>query len=385
MGHLEQPLIVGAGPVGLAAALFLAKQQRIARVVEMLDQPAQQSKALAVNPRTLEILESTGLTEQMLKMGSCIYGVRFYRRRRPVAAVSFEGLHTRYPFMLALSQATTERLLAQALQQAGGAIERGVKLVQCRSAADHVEVALEPSAGGPREIVRPPWLLAADGAHSVVRQQLGVGFPGSSLSDKWYLADVPLKTGLAPNLAHVFFLDGGAFLFLIRVVDDARNEPPRDAVWRVVGNRSDLTSQLVRAEQAGPPLWESSFRIAHRINATLATGGVYFAGDAAHIHSPIGARGMNLGLEDAWVFSELVRTGRMSEYERLRRPIDRRVVRQVDLLSRIASAESPLFHFLRRFLFPVATSLPFIRSRMAAAVTGLDHSLPSLIAGITSR
>ena len=176
MSYPEQPLVAGAGPIGLGTALFLARQGRAPRVVEMRDEPSRQSSALALNPRTLDILGPTGLSRRMLELGLPIRGVRFCRRGRAVAALSFAGIHPNYPFMLALSQATTERLLAQALEAAGGGIERGVKMVECRTLGDRVEVAIEPSAGGSREVVRSPWLLAADGAHSVARHQLGIDF-----------------------------------------------------------------------------------------------------------------------------------------------------------------------------------------------------------------
>src|SRR6516165_4735845 len=211
MSHQGQPVIVGAGPVGLGAALYLARQGRIARVVEMRDEPSQQSRALAVNPRTLDILEPTGVTSRMLERGSRIHGVRFYRNERIIAQLSFAGMHPRYPFMLALSQATSERLLAEALQAVGGEVERGLKMVECRTVPDGVEAVLEPTAGGPREIVRCPWLLAADGARSTARQQLGVEFVGSSFPREWHLADAPLRTALGADHAHVFFRDGGAF------------------------------------------------------------------------------------------------------------------------------------------------------------------------------
>ena len=113
----DRPLIVGAGPVGLASALFLTRQGRGPRVVEMRDRPAEQSKALAVNPRTLDILEPTGVTRQMLELGLPILGVHCHRRGRIIGGMSFAGIHPRYPFMLGLSQATTERLLAQALER----------------------------------------------------------------------------------------------------------------------------------------------------------------------------------------------------------------------------------------------------------------------------
>jgi 2-polyprenyl-6-methoxyphenol hydroxylase-like FAD-dependent oxidoreductase len=378
MSQPDRPLIVGAGPVGLGAALFLARQGLAARVVEMRDEPDQQSRALAVNPRTLDILEPTGITQQMLELGLRMHGVRFYRNGRVAAALSLTNIHPRYPFMLGLSQAVTERLLAEGLEAAGGAVERGVKLVGCRTLADAVEATLEPSAGGPREVVRCPWLLAADGAHSVARQQLGIDFIGSSLPREWHLADVPLRTALAPDQVHIFFLARGAFLLVLRVVNDARQEATGAPLWRVIGNRPEPLSQLVQAEQAGVPVWTSSFHIAHRINVTLAAGGVYFAGDAAHVHSPAGARGMNLGLEDAWVFAELVRANRLSDYDRLRWSVDRQVVRRVKLISRIAAAESLFLRFVRAYVLPLAIRIPFLRAGIVGAVTGLDHDLPDL-------
>jgi 2-polyprenyl-6-methoxyphenol hydroxylase-like FAD-dependent oxidoreductase len=378
VGQPNRPLIVGAGPVGLAAALFLTRQGRFPRVVEMRDEPSQQSKALAVNPRTLDILEPTGLTRRMLELGLPIHGARFYRQERIVATLSFADIHPKYPFMLALSQAVTERLLAQGFEAAGGAVERGVKMTACRTLAEGVEAVLERSADGSREVVRCPWLLAADGAHSIVRQQLGIDFTGSSFAQQWYLADVPLRTALAADHVHIFFLAGGIFLFMLRVVNEARRDETGTPLWRVLTNRPEPLSRLVQAEQAGLPTWTSSFHISHRIDATLAAGGVYFAGDAAHIHSPVGARGMNLGLEDAWVFAELVRANRLPDYDRFRRPVDSQVVRRVELLSRIGSAESAFYRCVRALLFPVAIRFPFLRARMTRTVTGLDHELPDL-------
>jgi 2-polyprenyl-6-methoxyphenol hydroxylase-like FAD-dependent oxidoreductase len=379
MSRHDRPVIVGAGPVGLGAALFLARQGRVARVVEMRDEPSQQSRALAVNPRTLDILEPTRVTSRMLELGSRIHGVRFYRHGRIIAHLSFGGIHPRYPFMLALSQATSERLLAEALEAAGGAVERGRRMVECRNVPGGVEAVLESTAGEPREVARGPWLLAADGARSTARQQVSVEFVGSSFPREWHLADAPLRTELAADHAHVYFLDRGAFFFMIRVIDETLNDRVGPPVWRVMGNRPEPLSQLIQAEPAGPPVWTSTFQVSHQIGATLSAGNVYLAGDAAHVHSPIGARGMNLGLEDAWVFAELVRTDRLRAYDQLRRPVDRRVVHRVELLSRLVSADSALTRFLRGFVFPPAIKLPFVRGLMVRTVSGLDHELPDVL------
>ena len=379
MGHDSQHLIVGAGPVGLAAALFLSRQGLLPRIVEMRTEPSLYSKALAVNPRTLEILEPTGLTSRMLELGLPIGGVQFYRGSNKAANLSLRSIHPDYPFMLALSQATTEQLLAEALAASGVNVERGVKMVECRTLADRVEVALEASAGGLREIVTCSWLLAADGAQSTAREKLGIVFGGSTFPGEWYLADAPLKTALAENHVHIFFLEGRTFLFMIRVVDQAVKTRPGEAVWRVLGNHPEPLSYLTMSEQTGPPIWTSSFHVSHRIVRNMAAGGIYFAGDAAHIHSPMGARGMNLGLEDAWVFTELARMGRLAEYDRLRHQVDGKVVRQVELLSRVVSAQTSFYWFIRTVLFPMAIRVPFIHDRMLQTVTGLDHQMPQVI------
>ena len=199
---------------------------------------------------------------------------------------------------------------------------------------------------------------------------------GSSFAEEWHLAEAPLRTALPPDYVHIFLLAGGTFLFLLRVVEDTRRDETGKPLWRVLTNRPEPLTRLVLAEQAGMPTWTSSFHISHRIDATLASGSVYFAGDAAHIHSPVGARGMNLGLEDARVFAELVQTNRLSDYNRLRRPVDAQVVRRVELISRIVAPESGIYRFLRAFVFPMVIKMPFMRSRIMGTVAGLDHELP---------
>jgi 2-polyprenyl-6-methoxyphenol hydroxylase-like FAD-dependent oxidoreductase len=284
--------------------------------------------------------------------------------------------------MLALSQSATERALERALHEAQVTVQRGSTLTAVRhtggrDAKSSVEVDIEPAGAGPAETSRHPWLLGADGARSTVRAQLGIDFPGDSFPAAWHLADLPLRSDMPADHGHVFLQERGAFLFLIRVIDPALPDEPAP-IWRLISNRPDPLSRLREAEPAGEPIWQSSFHVAHRLASTMAEGEVYLAGDAAHIHSPIGARGMNLGIEDAWVFAELARTDRLAEYDRLRRPVDRTVVRRVKQLSRIAAAEPPALRPVRRVLLPAAFHIPPLRARARAVGVGLDHPLPRL-------
>jgi 2-polyprenyl-6-methoxyphenol hydroxylase-like FAD-dependent oxidoreductase len=370
----SKPLIVGAGPVGLAGALFLAKEGLKVRIIDRAARPEEYSRALAVNPRTLEILQSTGITRQMLALGVPIRGVRFWSGGEVIGSLSFENLQHEYPFMLALSQAVTVRLLEERLNQLGVEVERNTSLASCRSEPTGAEANLLTASGTPQR-VECPWLLAADGARSLARETMGIGFHGNSFENDWHLQDLPLQTSLADDFAHVIFLDGGGFLFLIRVISEPDQAGREDPIWRIMGDFPDLLSRFEMGSATGPAIWKSDFHISHRIIDEMQSGQIYFAGDAAHIHSPIGARGMNLGIEDAFVFSQLLKSGRASRYGDLRRRIDRRVVRRIEMLSRLARGESAAARVLRLKALPLLMRSPLTRSRLIGMVTGLDHPL----------
>ncbi len=386
MSASDRPIIAGAGPVGLGAALFLTRQGIPVRVIEPRLETSTHSKALAVNPRTLDLLESTGLTRKLLAVGKPARGVQFHRHGRVLAMADLAGIHPRYPFLLALSQSATERLLLEALIEAGGSVEREIRVTGCRNTNDGVEVELGSEiSGGRNETVTCPWLLAADGAHSTIRHALGIAFEGSTLAHEWYLADAPLRTTLPEDRAHILFFDrdGGGFVFLFHVIDPALKGLSEDPIWRIMSSRPDPLAHVQHGEVTGPPIWSSSFHVGHRINATLATGHVYFAGDAAHIHSPVGARGMNLGLEDAWVFAQLASRGQLSRYSALRRPVDRSVVKRVEAISRLAADEIPGSRLLKSFALPTAFAIPWVRRQMVRTVSGLDHPLPEFAKPMT--
>ncbi len=229
------------------------------------------------------------------------------------------------------------------------------------------------SVRGNTELVRPPWILAADGAHSTVRESLHIGFPGHTLPEAWSLMDVPLEGGIDPTAAHIRLFDDGGFLFMLRTVTDVRTERP-PYVWRLIGNGPDLFGRLRDARPAGEPLWSSSFHISHRIADHLCRGKAFLAGDAAHIHAPIGARGMNLGIEDAWVFAELAAKGRLDHYDHLRRHVDHDVVRRVEALTTLVLGEAPWLRGLRNLMLPAVLNLP-LRTQILRTMAGLDHAI----------
>ena len=368
-------MIAGAGPVGLTASLFLARAGVKTRLIERKLERAHYSRALVVNPRTLQILEPTGVTEKILSLGLRINGVCFWRGNKVATELTFNVLQHKYTFLVGLSQSTTERLLEEALVAAGGAVERGVELTGCRNVVDAVEVDWRRQGDRSTQGETVPWLLGGDGAHSTVRGTQDIAFEGSTFDREWSLVDVPLDTDLPEDFAHIFFLPGGRFLFVARVIDDAEKNASAAPLWRVMGNLRDPAEQLPRGKPTASPVWASRFRIEHRIAERLVDGHIYLGGDAAHVHSPVGARGMNLGIEDAFVFSQMSRTGQINRYGKVRCRVDRRVMKRIELLTRMARGESLVSRLFRSRVLPPLSHVGAIRRQMLNTVSGLDHPL----------
>ncbi len=362
-------MIVGAGPTGLAAALFLSRRGVPVRIIDAATQPTTTSKALLVNPRSLEILGAYGVAARIIAEGYEVMGVTMHRGGREVVSIDLQReLRSQLP--IGLAQARTEALLTEALQAKGIHVERGVTLQTLQQDAEQVTVTLQHADGG-TQTVQAPLVFGADGARSAVRHALGIDFAGDALPEPWQLWDLRLRTSLDRQRVHIGLVPDG-FLFLMHL---------QAGVWRVIGNGADPLAQLPGDSVAGEVQWQSQFHIAHRLADKFSVGRVALGGDAAHIHSPLGARGMNLGIEDAWVFADCAvdamagKLERMQEYAELRQPVDRQVVRNVAAVTRLMRGRPTALRWLRDNLAPQAIKLAPVRHRLLQTMSGLDHPL----------
>jgi 2-polyprenyl-6-methoxyphenol hydroxylase-like FAD-dependent oxidoreductase len=350
-------LVVGAGPTGLVLAAELAAYGISLRLVDRLPDRTKESRALAVQPRTLEVLARLGVSQELVRRGNPAVRLVLHARDRVARLALFDvgASDTAYPFLLFLSQAVTEQVLLDHLGHAGVAAERDTELVALTESDDHVLCELrrtDPTAG---ELVRARYVVGCDGARSTVRELAGIPFPGSDYPQSFVLADLEVD-GLEPGAAHAFLADTGLTLFF------PLGEP---ATWRLVAMDPHATAvrspdrptlaevqALVATGVPGvrlrDPVWTTRFRLHSRAVTRLRSGRVFLAGDAAHIHSPAGAQGMNTGVQDAvnlgWKLA-LVLSGDAPEplldsYEAERAPVARAVLRLADRGFRVATSSA---------------------------------------------
>jgi 2-polyprenyl-6-methoxyphenol hydroxylase-like FAD-dependent oxidoreductase len=366
-------LVVGAGPTGLALAAQLAAFGARVRVVDRRTVPGRQSRALVVQPRTLEVLRPIGVTQALLDRGDRPVGVQLHLDGRDLAVPvpAIEADDTAYPFLLVLRQAEVEAALLAHLAARGLSVEWGVELLSYRADEAGVVAALRHPSGR-TALVRARYLVGCDGADSTVRRQAGVAFEGGDYRRSVLLADLDLDGDLAGQAAHVFLGPQGALMLvavgeqagwrLLAVQDSpavAASAPAADDVRAVVelagGGRV----------RAGKVAWTMQVPLQHRLAAAFRSGRAFLAGDAAHVHSPAGAQGMNSGIQDAvnlgWKLALVARgmasPALLDTYHAERRPVAHAVLALTHALFWLETADSPLLRRARVLLAPLAVSM----------------------------
>ncbi|MBV9248835.1 MAG: FAD-dependent monooxygenase, partial [Acetobacteraceae bacterium] len=304
-------LIVGAGPVGLTMACELARYGLSVRIVDQNTQRTDKSKAIVVWARTLELLDrmGPGVTQRFMDAGLQAEYTNITANGEQIAQVDLSSVDTPYQFVLLIQQSETERLLEEHLAGLGRKVERRVTLKTFEGSSSLVTCTLA-QADGSEEKVEVSWLLGCDGAHSLVRHQLGMSFEGSTMLNDWILADVHISGMQGAPAINIYWpgegvlalfpLGGTRYRIIADVGESASTNigehriPTLEEVQRILDIRGP------KGLAASDPAWISGFTINDRKVADYRAGRVFLAGDAAHVHSPAGGQGMNTGMHDAF-------------------------------------------------------------------------------------
>jgi 2-polyprenyl-6-methoxyphenol hydroxylase-like FAD-dependent oxidoreductase len=373
-------LVVGAGPTGLMLALQLVRRGVRCTIIDRHSGPAQQSRAMAVHARTLEIYQQLGLAERAVELGcrgggANIWAEGTWKARLPVGDIG-AGVSA-YPFVLMLGQDDNERLLGAELARSGVAIQWNTELLGVEQQPRSVTATVRQADGTPRR-VSVAFVAGCDGGHSTVRELNHIGFPGAPYEHTFFVADTVAAGPMRPDELNVYLWRDGFHLFF----------PMRGTNrWRVIGilpkslrAQTGLTFADVMPhvrQESGTALefqqclWFSTYRIHHRCAERFQNGRCFVLGDAAHVHSPMGGQGMNTGLQDAYNLAwklALVVKGRanaalLETYETERMAVARRLLGSTDRAFRAIVAENWLGALLRKRVFARVAAFAMSRKR----------------------
>ncbi|MGA7811544.1 FAD-dependent monooxygenase [Caballeronia sp.] len=380
-------LIVGAGPTGLAAAMSLSRAGVPVRLVDKAAKPSPWSRAIGIQARTLELFEQHRLVEPFLALGHRGRIANLYSNGQRLLRLDFDPLQTSYPYLLFLDQSITERLMTEHLSTFGVNVERGVELLTFRQGSAGLQ-AMVRHPNGREESVRPSYIIGADGAHSTVRHGLDIGFAGKTFEQTFVLADLQVDTEWPDDEFHIFASgDGIATLFPMndgraRLIADRRasadlketEAPTLDECRAIIERR------IHHRVTVGDLVWSSYFHLNNRMADRLRSGRVFLAGDAAHVHSPAGAQGMNTGIQEAFNLGwKIARTlvgfapdRLLDTYHAERHPIERDVLRQSSFVTQMVSAEHGPMKLIREHVMPALSAIGPLRDAATRTVSELS-------------
>ena len=401
-------LIVGAGPTGLMLANQLGRRGLRPIVIDRHSGPAQQSRAMAVHARTLEIYSKLGIAARAVESGEQGNGANMWVGGTLKARVPLEDMGkdlSPFPYVLMLGQDENERIMGDRLRDWGIDIAWNTELVALEQHVDHVTTTIKQPDGTLRT-VDSAYVAGCDGSRSAVRQMNGIGFPGAAYEQSFFVADTEATGPMVPNELNVYLWDKGFHLYF------PMRGPNR---WRVIGllpkvlqSRTDLTFEdllpSIREEGARglsftSCLWFSTYRIHHRRTERFRDRQCFLLGDAAHVHSPMGGQGMNTGLQDAYNLAwklALVISGRADDqlldtYEGERLPFADRLIATTDRAFRFVVSDSWLGGMFRTRVMPnvaaIAMKPHFMRKAafMTLSQIGIEYGaspLSTTLAGI---
>jgi 2-polyprenyl-6-methoxyphenol hydroxylase-like FAD-dependent oxidoreductase len=348
-------------------AAALARFGIHARIIDKAVRPPDdRSRAIVLQARTLELFEDLGIVDEVLHHGLTMNRANFFLPSGRRGSVRFhpEWIESAYGQIVTLPQDETERILGELGARMGVPVERGVSLASLRQAEQGVETILQ-HADGSTERYDADWVIGCDGAHSAVRQLAGIPFVGSRYPNEGLLGDVDLdwdlpdgELSLCPNaegLLLAFPLPGAHRFRIIMILPTTRETEDRSL------SESEFAAQLARMTPGRVPRiltarWLTRYRLHHRGVPEYRHGHCFVAGDAAHIHSPVGAQGMNTGIQDAvnlaWKLALVVRgeapAWLLDTYHDERHRVGKYLLENTDRAFAIAAGGSWLSRTIRR-------------------------------------
>jgi len=376
-------LIVGAGPSGLMMAAQLLRHGVIPVIIDIKQGPTNQSKALAVQARSLEIYRQMGIVDKALQGGKQADGLVLHQEGNEVTSISLTDVgkqQTLFPFVHLYQQSKNERLLLDFLTLNCCPVYWDTTLISLKQTAQHVEVELR--SGEDSATLTCGYVVGADGAHSAVRKQSNIPFTGDTYANEFFLADLELdnKELTGAQVALYRGKTGLSAFFPLPERNSYRiigNIPPASEgkldleLQEVLPHLSALTGIAINVVNEN---WFTTYKLHHRMADKFRQGRCFLIGDAAHIHSPVGGQGMNTGLQDAYnlgwklagVVNGQIKDAILDSYATERMPVAKTLLNTTDRLFRIIISKNWFIVFFNKWIMPKATALIWKSERLRA-------------------
>ncbi len=388
-------LVVGAGPTGMTSAIELARAGFDVRIVDKSADKAKHSQALVIQARTLEQFQRYGLAAKAVAQGRRITSANFYSEGKEIVHFTLDKIASRYPFALFIPQSETEDLLNETMESLGVKTERRVELESLAQGDEEVLVTLR-HADGSTEAIKPRWVIGCDGAHSTIRELAGIPFEGRGVGLSFFLGDLEVDGPDVPREELVIHVSHGDVVFMGRLSDRivrlivalqaGQNEQPPAEVT-VDDFQRAVDHMGVRVKVRGSE-WMTPFRVRDLQAKHYRAGNVFLAGDASHIHSPVGGQGMNTGIQDvanlSWKLAAVARgaePGLLDSYEEERGEVGKALLRATKRGLKMATMSNPLLESLRNLLAPVVSRLDAVQRAAVGFIseTAIDYRFSSIV------
>lgn len=370
-------LIAGAGPTGLVLALWLTQLGVRVRIIDKNEKPGQTSRALIVQARTLEFYNQINIAEEIIAAGIKLEHIDLRKNGHPLQTVQIGEIGkelTPYSFVLSFPQDDHEQLLLNHLNQLGIDVERNTELLSFRQTKEKVIAHIKQ--GEQQETVEVAYLCGCDGARSTTRKQLNINFPGGTYKHVFFVADVTSPTAITQGLQVGVNKTDFFLAFPVRSSKTVRliGIVPQDKLDKEEIKFTDVQETLtknmhIRITEVN---WFSTYHVHHRVVPQFQVDRIFLAGDAAHIHSPVGGQGMNTGIGDAvnlaWKLAAVLGNkspqNLLDTYELERLPFAKTLVSTTDRVFQIVTSTSFLGMAWRNLIFPYLVPLVFQYSQL---------------------
>lgn len=364
-------LIVGAGPTGLALACQLIRHGIDFIIIDRNASTTEYSKAIGVHARTLEIYEQIGLANSLIAAGTKAEKVRLVEGGKIRGEIFLgkigEGMSP-YPFLLLVEQGRHERIVHDHMVASGTQVKWQTELTGFEQDNSGVSATVRASDGS-TETIEAEFLIGCDGAGSLVRHSLGLGFGGSTFERHFYVADVEIVSLFSHDSLYICLSEHSITAFfplrgsdrnfrIVGTFPEGHDKDPAEALYEEIENQISADTELEL--DITKVNWFSVYKVHSRHVERFSSGRCFLAGDSAHIHTPAGAQGMNTGIQDgynlAWKLAAVLRQNAdqtlLDTYNDERLPNAKRLLRTTDRLFNFGASDDVLLGFIRTKVFP---------------------------------